>query len=232
MKRFTETDKWRDSWFRKLRPMSKLAFYYVVENCDAAGVWDPDFDLADFAIGEKLNWIEVLTDFGDRVKTLQNGKWHLTKFIEFQYGELIEILKGHGIPYRKGIRRVSIPPRIGQEEDKDKTGQEEGASNPAVTAEMVYDAYPRKEARQDALRAIAKALTQCEATRLLAQTKAFSTAVAHWPAEERRFVPYPATWFNGARYEDDPATWNRGAACAPNGESRVLLEPSNFREVS
>ncbi len=218
MKRFTETDKWRDSWFRKLRPISKLAFYYIIDNCDAAGVWDPDFDLADFAIGEKVDWISVLPDFGERVEVLRNGKWYLTKFIEFQYGDLVEecrphakvlqLLRGHGIQYRKGIRRVSIPARTGQ--DKDKTGQEEDG---LVTAEKVYEAYPRKESRQDALRAINKALSRCQPGKLLALTEAFAAAVSHWPEDDRKFVPYPATWFNGERYEEDPATWQRNGDC-------------------
>lgn len=135
MKRFTETEKWRDTWFRKLPARSKLAFYYLVENCDCAGVWQADYELATFSIGEEVDWNKVLEDMGARVIVLGDGKWYLTRFIEFQYGPLSEgckphlkilsVLRSHGIPTRveqgyhipfpKGMERDKE-----EEEDKDK----------------------------------------------------------------------------------------------------------------
>ncbi len=50
-KRFTETDKWKDVWFRKLSPNDKLVFFYLVENCDNAGFIELDTDMAAFVIG-------------------------------------------------------------------------------------------------------------------------------------------------------------------------------------
>jgi hypothetical protein len=35
--RFTSTEKWRDSWFSKLKPMEKLLFLYLCDSCDIAG---------------------------------------------------------------------------------------------------------------------------------------------------------------------------------------------------
>jgi hypothetical protein len=35
--RFTNTDKWRDSWFSELTPYEKLLFIYFCDNCDIAG---------------------------------------------------------------------------------------------------------------------------------------------------------------------------------------------------
>jgi hypothetical protein len=129
LKRFTETEKWRDTWFRKLKPVYKLAFIYVVDTCDAAGVWDPDFEFANFAIGEQVEWSNLPNqEFGDRIKILPNGKWYLTRFVDFQYGKLtaecrpharvLQLLQTHGIGYAKGIQRVSIPTgqdRIGKD---------------------------------------------------------------------------------------------------------------------
>jgi len=35
--RLTNTDKWGDAWFTKLKPMEKLLFNYLTDNCDIAG---------------------------------------------------------------------------------------------------------------------------------------------------------------------------------------------------
>lgn len=44
MKRFTETNKWDDPWFRALPGHVKLAFIYITERCDNAGFWEVDLD--------------------------------------------------------------------------------------------------------------------------------------------------------------------------------------------
>jgi len=108
MKRFTDTDKWRDPWFRKLSSGVKLAFLFIVDNCDNAGVWDADMELADFSIGMEIPWQKVRDALGDRMEVLKSGKWHLKKFVNFQFGKKSTKLKG----YPKSIQRVSIPLRI------------------------------------------------------------------------------------------------------------------------
>ena len=35
--RYSNTDKWKDSWYFKLRPIEKLLFNYLCDNCDCAG---------------------------------------------------------------------------------------------------------------------------------------------------------------------------------------------------
>ncbi len=79
--------------------------------------------------------------------------------------------------------------------------------------ELIYRAYPRKEAKQAALAAIRKVLTQRGEWRdkLLPKVNEYALAVSRWPEPERQYVPHPATWFNSGRYEDDPAAWVRRA---------------------
>lgn len=45
MKRFSETDKWRDPWFRSLSAPAKLVFLYVIDNCNNAGFLELDKEL-------------------------------------------------------------------------------------------------------------------------------------------------------------------------------------------
>lgn len=58
MKRFTETDKWKDVWFRELTAPQKLLFIYVIENCNNAGFYEEDMEMMKLQIGMASNHIE------------------------------------------------------------------------------------------------------------------------------------------------------------------------------
>jgi len=130
MKRFTETQKWADPWYRKLSPPAKLLWQWLTDNCDNAGVIDPDFELAQFQIGLPMG-IDTLSELGERVEKLECGKYFIPKFIGFQYGELsseckahnpvFASLEKHGLNgYPKGIHRHQE-----KEKDKDKVKETE-----------------------------------------------------------------------------------------------------------
>jgi hypothetical protein len=48
MRRFTETQKWDDPWFRGLPGAYKLVFLYIIDRCDNAGFWEIDMDSLKF----------------------------------------------------------------------------------------------------------------------------------------------------------------------------------------
>lgn len=95
MKRFTETAKWSDPWFRKLPHTLKIGYLYLLDNVDNAGVIDLDRDLADFQIGVSVDWPALEAALGERLQMLPCGKWHLTRFVRFQCGELSSASKPH-----------------------------------------------------------------------------------------------------------------------------------------
>jgi hypothetical protein len=106
-KRFTETNKWSDKWYRGLPPDFKLAWTYITDCCDQAGVIDIDRELANFQIGTAIDWDAFAEACEDRVIVTRRGKWFITGFIKFQYGRLspdckphmpvIQLLEKHGI---------------------------------------------------------------------------------------------------------------------------------------
>lgn len=58
MKRFTETDKWGDPWFRKLPAAHKLVFIFLIENCNNAGFYEFDLDHVAYLTGMKTEHVE------------------------------------------------------------------------------------------------------------------------------------------------------------------------------
>jgi hypothetical protein len=106
--RFTDTDKWRDPWFRKLPPWGKLLWQFLCDNCDAAGVWQADKEMADMFLGQAIPWDEVPQRFHGRIRELPNDRWLVTKFVIFQqpkglhprdnYGKaVLRLLYKHGL---------------------------------------------------------------------------------------------------------------------------------------
>lgn len=89
---------------------------------------------------------------------------------------------------------------------------ESEAASFRITPEDIYACYPRRVGRDDALKAIARALKSIPAAILQEKTKDYFEAMMLWPAHDRQFIPYPATWFNRGSYNDDPREW----ACKPS----------------
>ena len=226
-KRFTETEKWRDPWFRKLTPAQKLLWFYLLDNCDQSGVIDFDHEFAEFQIGIKSSEKDVAA-LSKQLLKLPNGKLWIHKFVRYQYGKLshdckphkpvFAALEKHGISIEEVFKeRLSMPITEGfqslQDNTKTKTIQEKEQEKEKEKAnvdagEAIYSAYPRKVAPSDALKAIAKAIAKGKTpAHLLERTTAYAAATALWTEDELRFIPHPATWFNGGRYDDDPKTW-------------------------
>ena len=89
-KRFTDNTIWNLEWFMNLHPAEKTAFFYVKDQCDSVGVWTPNFKLADFHIGCKIDWEKLKERCNGNIETLDNGKWWIIDFCCFQYGNLTE----------------------------------------------------------------------------------------------------------------------------------------------
>ena len=95
-KRFTDTDKWKKGFIRGLPPKYKLLWLYILDDCNHAGIWDIDFEVASIRIGIKINEKEAINYFAEQIKIFDKGqKWFVPKFIDFQYGTLNENSRPH-----------------------------------------------------------------------------------------------------------------------------------------
>ena len=93
-KRMTDTDKWKKRFVRELSSELKLLWLYILDDCNHAGIWEVDLEVASIRIGETLKFDIPAEDmlpqsFLDKIVIFDNGdKWFIPEFIDFQYGEL------------------------------------------------------------------------------------------------------------------------------------------------
>jgi len=146
-KRFTETEKWSDPWFRKLSPNSKIGYLYLLDRVDNAGVIDLDCELANFQIGMAIDWDSLRIELADRIEVLASGKWHLTRFVPFQFGELNPDCKPHAqvIRLRVSHEIKGYSKGINTPKDKDKDIDKEKATDKSPDQIRVEKLYHRRE---------------------------------------------------------------------------------------
>lgn len=146
-----------------------------------------------FGSGEKLirnNFFVALKSLFLGIKDEKLRSVVLTEYPEFQ-----EVSEGLTKPK---VRRVRKGKRITESESE---------------ADQIYQAYPLKKGKPDALRAIVGAMNRGnDFDLLLSKTKAYSAA----RGGDLSFVPNPSTWFNQDRFKDDPETWVRTNGEKPN----------------
>tara|TARA_Y100001973_G_scaffold7329_1_gene10189 strand:+ start:3059 stop:3760 length:702 start_codon:yes stop_codon:yes gene_type:complete len=131
-RRFTSTEKWDKEWFQDLSPKLKCLWQYLTDRCDHAGLWDVNFKMASFCIGEKVTK-DDLRAFEGKVKWIASDKLYLTGFVDFQYGveglsetskphqSVIKILKRNNLPVKlKKVDTLSKPLPKGSVRIKDK----------------------------------------------------------------------------------------------------------------
>ncbi len=95
-KRFTDSEKWKKPWFRKLKPLYKAFWEYLRDNCDHAGIWQVDFELAAYCIGEDVDQAEAMQLFEKQFIPFAGGKrWLIIDFVEYQYGGLVANNNAH-----------------------------------------------------------------------------------------------------------------------------------------
>ena len=126
----TDTDKWKKRFLRELKPQHKLLWFYILDDCNHAGIWDVDIEVASIRVGEELINDMLPQAFLDKIVIFDNGeKWFIPEFIEFQYGELnpnsnvhksvIALLEKYNLEgYMKGSQGVQST-LIDKDKDKD-----------------------------------------------------------------------------------------------------------------
>ncbi len=95
-KRFTDTDKWKKTFFRGLQAPHKILWLYLLDECNHAGIWEVEFDVMKLRTGISTSREEMLEVFKGKIVEFDDGhKWFIKDFIDFQYGVLNRKNKAH-----------------------------------------------------------------------------------------------------------------------------------------
>jgi hypothetical protein len=103
-----------------------------------------------------------------------------------------------------------IPGGITQEgkkgEEKSLKALAEKSAYVAATFDRFWKLYPRKTAKESARKAWAKIKITDDMFNMIAAGLAKQAACQDWKKDGGAFIPHPATWLNGKRWEDEIAT--------------------------
>ncbi len=95
-KRFIDTDLFRKPLMRSLQAPYKVLWVYLLCECDHAGIWDVELDVAAMRLGVKIDPAKCLAAFGTAIVEIDGGKkWWIPEFVAFQYGTLNPANKVH-----------------------------------------------------------------------------------------------------------------------------------------
>lgn len=100
-----------------LKPRLKVLTQLIFLKCDAVGVWDPNWKLASFYVGEKVTAEDLQQiDQGRQFEVLEDGKVFIPDFCKFQYGELRSTNKPH-LKYISMLKEHGLLDRVKQHRD-------------------------------------------------------------------------------------------------------------------
>jgi hypothetical protein len=100
-KRFTDTNKYKKPFIRSLPGAYKLLWDFLYHDCDHAGIWIVDFEIAQAYVGSDMPIkkdvaLELFNTEEKRIVEIDGGKkWFIPSFIEFQYIKLSDNNRAH-----------------------------------------------------------------------------------------------------------------------------------------
>ncbi len=102
------------------------------------------------------------------------------------------------------VNSTEIPSELNRTEEKGKETKRTAPSAADEAFAEFWQAYPKKRSKSDAERAWRKLAPSPFLCRQIQDAIAAQRNTLDWQKDDGRFVPFPATWLNGRRWEDEP----------------------------
>lgn len=103
-KRFCSTEIWEEDWFLEMPNEYKLFWYYMLSNCDHAGVYKVNLRSFCSLLGVNVASKIALDNFNNgktRVRQIAEGIWFIEEFFVFQYGTSFNVNN----PLHRGVKK-------------------------------------------------------------------------------------------------------------------------------
>ena len=206
-KRFIETAIWESPEFAYKPIKVKLLTLFIISRCDAVGVFEMAPFLISAYIGEDCSHEDIMS-IPLNIEEIEEGKYWLVNFCDFQYGELRESCKPHR-KYIEMLRKLRFFERVSkgyrkgintlQEKEKEKEKEKEEEKECANTVYSFDEFWSDYDHKKDRERCMKKWKSINEKTRELIKEH----VPVYIAATEKRFRKYPATYLNNKTWLDE-----------------------------
>lgn len=105
---------------------------------------------------------------------------------------------------------TNLPKEKEKEKEKDKNKDKDKDKEAAERFETFWKVYPRHVNRKGAEKAFAKLNPDDALLQTMISAVERQTQTAQWRENGGQFIPHPATWLNGRRWEDELPAGNGG----------------------
>jgi hypothetical protein len=227
-KRFTDTNKYKKPFIRGLQGPYKLLWDYLYHDCDNAGIWIVDFDIAQIYVGKDMpvNKEDALKYFNQgeqRIIELDGGtKWFIVPFIGFQYGQLSENNRAHNsvimtlVKYNlvNVIKDLTSPLQgamdMDMDMDKDKDIRGCGGKELNISFDDFWNLYDKKKGDKIKLEKKWRSFTNQEREAAMEYIPKYKEA-----QPDKLFRKDPATFLNNKSWNDEIIQSRRNGSNVP-----------------
>lgn len=177
-KRFIDTGIFRKPLVRSMKAPYKALFIYLLCECDHAGVWDVELDVASTRLGIRLDETKAIEELCGSVEVVKPGKWYVRDFVAFQYGDLNPANRVHASVIAR-LESLNIDLKK-EEPNKDLISPLQGAKDKDKDKELDKEKVLEKErARKvEAFTAACEQVTAAKPDRLLESER--PKFIAYW----------------------------------------------------
>lgn len=119
-----------------------------------------------------------------------------------------------------------------KEANENKRKQKQTKAEAGRRFETFWNAYPKKTAKESARKAFEKIGVDDALLGVMLDAIKKQAEGTQWQEAGGQFIPYPATWLNGRRWEDQPGepAVRKGTVSAQNYEQRIYEEEHELPE--
>lgn len=213
-KRFIDTSFYKSPFVRGLKGSLKGLYSFIICDCDGAGIWSADFEIASVYVGQKIEKKDFEEAFLKTQKAidLNNGKYFFPDFIQHQYPKglseknpaqinVILELKKYGL-IDQNLEVVASPFQgtkdKDMEEDMDKGMEEEKEKKAKIPFENFWNLYEKKVGNMQ------KLIKKWDGLTVIEQLQAIQYIPIYKEAQpDKQYRKNPETFLNNKSWNDE-----------------------------